>query len=109
MIKATIETACGIEPDIEPKFNKGSAIRYFNAECGTISAIDNVEEALKIQGVQEISFVKNVGDASCTIGSSTDRVGFVIAQADTAEDAVKICEKVLEIVEITIIKGDKVL
>ena len=102
MIKATIETACGIEPDIEPKLNKGSAIRYFNAECGTISAIDNVEEALKIKGVQEISFVKNVGDKSCAIGSSTDRVGFVIAQADTADDAVKICEKVLETVKVKV-------
>lgn len=102
MIKATIETACGLEPDIEPKFNKGSAIRYFNAECGTISAIENVEEALKIQGVQEISFVKNVGDKCGEIGSSTDRIGFVIAQAETPEEAVNFCEKAMRIVKVKV-------
>lgn len=102
MIRATIETACGLEPDIQPKFNKGSAIRYFNAESGIISAMENVEEALKIEGVQEISFVKNVGDKNGEIGSSTDRIGFVIAQADTPDEAVKICEKVLETVKIKV-------
>lgn len=102
MIKATIETACGLEPDIQPRLNKGSAIRYFNAESGIISAIENVEEALKIEGVQEISLVKKVGDKNGEIGSSTDRIGFVIAQADTPDEAVKICEKVLEIVKIKV-------
>ncbi len=102
MIKATIETACGVKPDIEPKLNKGSAIRYFDAPCGKIKSIDGIEEASKIEGVKEISFVKNVGDTLGKIGSSTDRLGFVVAQADTAEDAVKICEKVLGTVKICV-------
>lgn len=101
MIKATIETACGIKPDIEQKFDKGSAIRYFRTPCGVIKDILGVEEARRIEGVTEISFVKNIGDTVGNIGSSTDRVGFVIAQADTAEEAVAICEKVLETVEIS--------
>lgn len=102
MIKATIETACGVKPDIEQKLNKGSAIRYFDAPCGKIKSIDGIEDANKIDGVKEISFVKNVGDTLGKIGSSTDRLGFVIAQADTAEDAVKICEKVLGVVKIRV-------
>lgn len=102
MIKATIETSCGITPDIEQKLNKGSAIRYFNTDCGTIESIECVEEARALDGVKEITFVKNVGDKVDTIGSSTDRVGFVIAQADTAEDAVKVCERAMELIKITV-------
>lgn len=100
MIKATIEIACGKEPDIEKKFNKGSAIRYFNASPGVIKSIEGIEKALKIDGVKEISMVKNIGDTVENIGSSTDRVGFVIAQAESAAEAIKICEKAIETVEI---------
>ena len=34
------------------------------------------------------------------MGSSADRVGFVIAQADTAEDAAAVCVRALETVKI---------
>ncbi len=102
MIKATIELSCGVVPDIECKMQKGSAIRYFSAPCGVIKDIKGVEEAKKIAGVQEISFVKNIGDTSGEIGSSTDRIGFVISQGDTAEEAVRICEKVLKTVKILV-------
>ena len=102
MIETTIRIACGEKPDIERKFNKGSAIRYFEVPCGTITEISNAEEAKKLTGVQEISFVKNAGDKVGCIGNSTDRVGFVIAQADTADEAVRICETVSDIVKITV-------
>jgi hypothetical protein len=69
---------------------------------GTIAAIDGVEEARKIEGVREISFTKQIGDTVGTVGSSTDRVGFVIAQAETAEEAVAICEKVCGDIRITV-------
>ena len=46
--------------------------------------------------------MKNVGEESGAIGSSTDRVGFVIAQADSAQEAVEICERVLNMVQIAV-------
>ena len=102
MIRATIEIACGQTPDLTPKWEKGAAIRYFNVPCGTITAIDGVEDAKRIDGVKDIQFTKAVGDTSCEIGSSTDRVGFVIAQKDTAEHAVNVCEQAVENVTIQI-------
>lgn len=102
MVGNTIKIALGEEPDLEIKFDKGSAIRYFNAPSGTIASIEGVEEAEKLEGVKEISFVKNVGDKTGEIGSSTDRIGFVIAQADTPEEAVKICERAISSVTINV-------
>ncbi|MBO5939087.1 MAG: ATP-grasp domain-containing protein [Clostridia bacterium] len=100
MIESTIRIACGEIPDIKTKTNKGSAIRYFNPRPGEIKEIRGVEAASEIKGVCEISFVKNVGDNVGSIGSSTDRAGFVIAQANTAEEAVRICEQACKMIEI---------
>jgi biotin carboxylase len=96
MVGCTIKLACGEKIDIEPKFNKGSAIRYFDAHNGTITAIEGIDEAKKVRGVQEISIVHQVGETIGEIGSSTDRVGFVISQAETAEKAVEVCENAIK-------------
>jgi biotin carboxylase len=94
MIKATIDVSLGLTPDITPTLHKGSAIRFFDAPNGIITAIEGVEEAKSIAGVQEISFTKNVGDEVTEIHSSLDRCGFVIAQCDTATEAIEVCENV---------------
>ena len=102
MVGSTIHLACGEPVDLTPKWNKGAAIRYFKTKSGVIRSIKGVEEAKKIPGVQEISIVHRVGETVSKIGNSTDRVGFVIAQADTAEEAVAVCEKAMAAVSFEI-------
>ena len=102
MVKATIDVALGNKPDITPKFKCGSAIRYFVAPYGKIKSITGIEKAEAIPGVKQITFTKQVGESSTPIQSSNDRVGFVIAQAATAADAVKICRKAFSLVKIEV-------
>ena len=102
MIECTIRCALGEKPDVQPKFDKGSAIRFFDVPRGTIKSISGVEDAKKIEGIQEITFTKNVGDTAGDINSSTDRCGFVIAQADNAENAIKLCEKAIAKIKIEV-------
>ena len=102
MVEATIKCALGEEPDVTPKFERGSAIRYFSAQKGIIKSISGVEEAKEIDGIKEITFTKNVGEKLGSINSSNDRTGFVIAQADTAESAVKACEEAIEKIKIKV-------
>lgn len=102
MVKATIDVALGLTPNVTPTLQKGSAIRFFDAPCGIISAIEGTEEAKNIEGVQEISFTKNVGDEVTEIHSSIDRSGFVITQCDSANEAIEVCEKVKSMVFITV-------
>lgn len=103
MVGSTIKVALGEEPDITPTLHCGSAIRYFEVPFGTIKSIDNVEEASKIPGVKQITFTKEVGDESTPIHCSNDRIGFVIAQGATAEDAVAACEEAMKQVQIKIV------
>lgn len=102
MVGSTIKVALGEEPDITPTLNCGSAIRYFEVPFGTIKAIEGVEEAEKIPGVKQITFTKTVGEESTPIQCSNDRIGFVIAQGDTAEDAVMDCEKAMNCIQVKI-------
>lgn len=102
MVAVTIKLACGEEADIEPKWCKGSAIRYFDTPAGVLKGIDGVEKARSIPGVEEISFVHDIGETLGEIGSSVDRIGFVIAQGETINDAIEICEKAQSLINIKI-------
>jgi len=102
MVGSTIKVALGEEPDITPTLHCGSAIRYFEVPFGVIKAIENVEIAKQIPGVKQITFTKEVGEESTLIQCSNDRIGFVIAQGDTAEEAVNACGLAMNIVRIKI-------
>ena len=96
MVESSIKIALGEKPDIEPKWNKGSAIRYLKTDTGIIKSIDGIEEAEKVPGVVQVSIVHGVGEEVGEIKSSVDRVGFVIAKGENALVATNICENVVK-------------
>ena len=102
MVGSTIKVALGETPYIVPRIHCGSAIRYFEAPFGTINSIENVELAKQIPGVKQITFTKEVGDKSTPIQCSNDRIGFVIAQGASAEEAVRACECAKNIVSVVV-------
>ena len=102
MIKATIDIALGLTPDIVPTLNNGSAIRFIDGPVGLISSIEGVDEALQIEGVKDIALTKNQGDEVTEIRSSIDRCGFVIAQCDKSSEAIGICERVIDLIKIKV-------
>ena len=102
MLKETLQIACGENPDLTQTESRGSAIRFLEAERGIIDRIDGIEEAYNISGVQRIEFFKKVGDESIEVHNSLDRIGYVIAQAETASRAFAICENVRNMIKVVI-------
>lgn len=102
MVGACIDLAIGNKPDINQKFNKGSAIRYFNSHEGILSKIDGIEKAKNNVGIIEISLLKQIGDRIHNIRSSTDRIGYIIAQSESAQKAIDICQKTINEIKIII-------
>ncbi|MBR3397302.1 MAG: ATP-grasp domain-containing protein [Lachnospiraceae bacterium] len=100
MVKCCIQIALGEQPDLEPKWKKGSAIRYLETGKGVVKAVSGAEDAEKIPGVVQASIVHGVGERVGEIRSSGDRAGFVIAQADSVTEAVEACEKGKSLIEI---------
>ena len=62
MVECSIRIALGEKPDLEPKWNKGAAIRYLKTGTGTVREIKGIEEAESIPGVIQVSIVHGVGE-----------------------------------------------
>ena len=100
MTKATIQTALGEPTDIEQKFEKGSAIRFIIPPIGKVKSISGKEEAERIPGIQLVEIQCKVGQVLGELENGTCRIGYVIAQGETAEEAVEICERALKAIRI---------
>ena len=108
MTEQTINCALGLPVDLEPKISKSSAIRFLTAEQGKISSIDGAEQAKAVEGVKFVEFFKTVGDTATEIFSSGDRIGYVIAQGDSVEEAISACQKASRIIKIGVEKQENV-
>lgn len=100
MVECCIRIALGMKIKLDSDISLGAAIRYFNTSNGRIKQIKWIKEAKNINGVYQITFTKNVGDFIESITSSSNRIGFVIAQASNPKDAIKVCEKAIEAIDI---------
>lgn len=102
LVECCIRLAIGENVDINAKFHKGTAIRYFNSHEGTLKRISGIEEARKLQHVKQLCFLRQVGETINDIASSADRIGFVITQADDVQNAVSVCEQAKKYIHIEI-------
>lgn len=93
MLAACIHVAMGEPVETAKRIPNTSAIRYFAPPVGTILDIQNVERAKQIPGVRQIEILSAVGQKVVPISSSTDRVGFVIAQGCNGRTAAQICDE----------------
>ena len=100
MVEACIQIALGEKPDIVPKLQCGSAIRYFHQSPGVIKNIQGIDEARLMDGIKQISVVHGIGETVTDIRDSGSRMGFVIAQGKNANDAAQKCENALSGIKI---------
>ena len=102
MVKACIQIAIGEKPDIVSRYQKASAIRYFETKTGIIKSITGCEIARNMPGIREVCVVHGSGEEANILKSSADRIGFVIAQADTVPEAVAACKNALTQINIEV-------
>lgn len=102
MVKSCINIALGEMPDLNIKQNKGAVIRYFNTNKGILHNVYGIEEAKKINGISEINIVKKIGEHINDIDSSSDRVGFVIAEGNSVDNAIRKCKQAMSCITISI-------
>lgn len=100
IVKKVIEIALGENIIIPKSTNSAAAIRYIKLNKGIIKNIVGLESAMEIEGVEEITFTKKIGDEIGSLTSSTDRAGFVIAKSNNINDALRICDEVEKIIKI---------
>lgn len=104
MVESNIRFALGEDVDIMPKYNRGAAIRFFDSGIGTVHEVKGIEEAEKTPGIVQVGILCKVGEQIHKIKNSGDRIGFVIAQGVSAQEAVDRCEDAVQKVKI-LLKG----
>jgi len=89
MITGSVSTlAYGVLPPDPSPVAAGAAIRYLTATPGTVVAVDGVLDALAVEGVLRVSELCAPGAVVSPLGSSWNRLGYVIATGpDTATAA----------------------
>lgn len=102
MINAVMDISMGIEPDLTPKFNRGSALRHLVGIEGVIQSIEGLEDARGIPGVYEVTMLKQPGELCTPFRNGSDRIGYVIASADTTAEAISICEKAISKINVNV-------
>lgn len=102
MVECCIKIALGEKPDITPKWNKGSAIRYFQQYSGVIVGFSGIDKAKNVTDVKQISIVHGVGERITDVIDSGSRIGFVISQSKDANRAIAAAEKAIRTVNIVI-------
>lgn len=103
MVELAIKSALGEPIHIELKHHKGAAIKFFDGQLGTIGSVNGYDACLRINGVRQVCLTKNIGDTIGTIQSSNDRAGYVIATADTPEEAQNICNQAISLLKIKVL------
>jgi len=91
-----------IEPlQSSPEAKRGAAILYFQSpNAASIKSMKGMERLRYEPGVVHIEFAVKQGQHVHQLSSSYDRIGFVVACAETAEAALLVCEKVVDEISI---------
>lgn len=98
MVGASVLLATGAKVDLEPKWQKGSAIHFIRGMEGRIKSITGVEAVSSMEGVEEVSVYKQAGDEVHGTKSSNDRLGHIITVGNNAEEAMEIGTKALAMI-----------
>jgi biotin carboxylase len=102
-IKAAIDLAVGkrIDPaDITPRWHRAAAERAISAEPGSVTAIEGVEEALRIPGVAHVFLDVKEGSVVGPLTSNMGKPGHVITCGETRAEAIEAAERALATIRI---------
>jgi biotin carboxylase len=103
MVECTLRLALGEDVILPQKQSKAAAIRYLKADEGILKSVNYPSTLKQKKGVKEIVLTKNLGDRITKIGSSNDRIGYIISQGNSSKEAIGICEEAIDFMEIKII------
>lgn len=86
--RAAIQISLGEEPDkLEPIYQKVSIERSLLASPGKLLAINGIEEAMRVPGVNEIFIMNKIGDIIPEPTNNIEKTGHIIITAENLKKA----------------------
>ncbi|MCP3755585.1 ATP-grasp domain-containing protein [Streptomyces sp. TBY4] len=103
LFREALSLLCGVGEDPVPVDRGGAAVRFIMPhDAGEIAAIDGVEEAAALPGIQQVRLVRRVGETLGGVESSWSRVGAVIAAGESPADAEKNARSAVDQISISL-------
>ncbi len=100
MINCEIFSSLGKKINIRKNKNNGAAIRFIHGINGKLDSIEGIDDALAVDGVEEVEIYSNSGSAIREPENSSDRIGHIIAIGVNAEEAANNADKALKKIKI---------
>ena len=98
LVETYVRTLLGHRPKAPLRGTAASAIRFLVAPRGRIAAVNGVEAVSALPGVESVRLSIDVGATVAAPRSSWDRAGYVLTRAKSADVAVAIAEKGIEMI-----------
>lgn len=96
LLAETITAAIGDQPDLAPKRRRGAAIRFIGGRAGTVKTVQGIEDLRsRFPSVVDYRVKPKPGAVTRWPTNSHDRLGYVIAAADTSPEAAVAAEAAL--------------
>ncbi len=89
MPQALTQILLGEEVDPSAKFHRGAVYKFFNAPKGIFQSVENLEKAMKMEGVIDMGFHMAPGTNVATMDHGANRPGFIVTQGNNREDAIR--------------------
>ena len=87
MTQLLILAAMGQTPKLPRILSSGACIDYLNRGQGTFLGVDNLDAVEEMPGIVQAGFFLDPGTTVNDLHSSTDRLGYIIARGDSANQA----------------------
>lgn len=98
---ALVTTLAGGSVEIGPAV-RGSAISFLQGTPGVLASLDGVEQARAVPGVVDLHVDVAVGDRLNEVVSSWQRIGYVLAVADTVAQAERAVQEAEDLLVLTV-------
>ena len=92
LVRAVVDLALGREPDLHPRFQRASAIRFLTPSPGVVRNISGVAAAKRVPGTAVVDVYVEPGHEVFPLLDCTCRIGHVICQAEDPSTAVRRAE-----------------
>ncbi|MBI4354996.1 MAG: ATP-grasp domain-containing protein [Candidatus Omnitrophica bacterium] len=108
LVRATIQVALGLQPDITPQYARAAVLRFFQPQAfGTVRRIRGVEDAKRMEGIVEVVMEVKPGQLLGPITRDGERPGYLIASAPTRELALQYADAAERAVRFEVVAAEQ--
>ncbi len=103
VVRELIKVSLGEEPDFSIRYNRGSVLRFPEVLPGRVRAVEGLDAARRLEGILDLDIYVQPGEMVRPLASGSDRIGHIIAVADTRKKAQEIVDQAERMLKVEVV------